>query len=73
MLCTWKNLSHNFSKGNDPTDKNMKAILGFLDFIGGVFKMLLITTLAATSSSLNSLMEGGSQLESVWQPEAEKI
>jgi hypothetical protein len=51
---TLKNNSHNFSNGNFPGVKNMKAILGFLDGKGGVDRICLKTTRAAVSSSVSS-------------------
>jgi len=71
---TWKNLSHNFSKGSEPGLKNINAILGFLDSWGGVFNMSLITTRDAISSSVYSLAgSGGSQSERALQPLEESI
>ena len=51
---TRKNFSQNFSKGNEPGVRNMKAIFGVFDSTGGVFKISLKATLAAISSSVNS-------------------
>ena len=69
MKLTWKNLSHNISKGNEPRVKNMKASFGFLDWVGGILKISLITTRDAISASVYSLAGiGGSQSVKALQP-----
>jgi hypothetical protein len=67
-------LSHNFSKGKEPGDKNIKAILDIFAITGGEFKISLITTRDAISSSVYSLAgTGGSQSEKLLHPLEEKM
>jgi hypothetical protein len=71
--CTCKNSSHNFSKGNEPGVKNIKAIFGFFDTAIGIERRFLITTDDTISSSVRSRTTAGSQsLNGVQTLEAKK-
>jgi hypothetical protein len=71
---TCKNFSHNFSKGNEPGVKNIRAILGFFDTDIGIARISLITAAEIISSSVRSRrpMEGSQSLKDVQTPEAER-
>jgi hypothetical protein len=72
--CPCKNFSHNFSKGNEPGVKNIRAIFGFFDTGMGIERISLITTDEIISSSVRSRrpMEGSQSLKGVHTLEAKR-
>jgi hypothetical protein len=71
---TCKNFSHNFSKGNEPGVKNIRAILGLLDTGMGIARISLITAAEMISSSVFSRRpyEGSQSLKGVQTLEEER-
>jgi hypothetical protein len=71
---TKKNFSHSFSNGREPGLRNMKAILAVLGWGMGIVSRSRMTTLAANSSSVFSLVgrAGNQSLNGVHTLEAKK-